>query len=161
MLTSLTSLTHSTHFTLLHFFIINLGESYRIRYRRPGEKGVGSEGWKTRLGLSGWRTGVRVVGEHSRASPTTGYDAPGLECTRLPNFPPSRPRNARFARSLAACAVIRHFLKNLKKLSFLYSKRASNLSKNEVLNEKLKTVLPIVILKFMFSTPNFTKFLNP
>ena len=33
--------------------------------------------------------------------------------------------------------------------------------KPEVLHEKLKTVLPIRILKKKISTPNFTKFLNP
>ena len=33
--------------------------------------------------------------------------------------------------------------------------------KPEVLHEKLKTVLPMGILKKKISTPNFTKFLNP
>jgi len=33
--------------------------------------------------------------------------------------------------------------------------------KTEVLNENFKKVLPMGILKKKFSTPNFTKFLNP
>ena len=48
-----------------------------------------------------------------------------------------------------------------KKMWFFYSKRALSCSKTEVLYEKLKTVLHLVILKFLFSTSNFTKFLNP
>ena len=55
----------------------------------------------------------------------------------------------------------RDFLKNLKKLLSFYSKRAPTCSKPEVLHEKLKIVLPDVILKYFFLTPNFTKFLNP
>ena len=42
----------------------------------------------------------------------------------------------------------------LKKNTFLRPKK-------EVLHEKLKTILPAVILKKKFLTPNFTKFLNP
>ena len=40
-----------------------------------------------------------------------------------------------------------------KRLSFFYSKRAPIPAKTEVLHETLKTVLPIVILKFLISTP--------
>ena len=39
-----------------------------------------------------------------------------------------------------------------------YSKRAKTIAKPEVLDEKLKTVLPIVILKQNFPTDNFTNF---
>ena len=39
------------------------------------------------------------------------------------------------------------------------TKKSKNRPLNfEVLHEKLKTVLPMVILKFRISTPNFTKF---
>ena len=48
-----------------------------------------------------------------------------------------------------------------RKFAFFYSKRALSLAKTEVLHEKLKTVLPMGILKFLISSPNFTKFLNP
>ena len=48
-----------------------------------------------------------------------------------------------------ACAVIRHFLKNLKKMPFFYSKRPPIPAKTEVLHENLKTVLPMVILKYV------------
>ena len=42
-----------------------------------------------------------------------------------------------------------------------YSKRALSRAKTEVYTLKIKTVLPMEILKFLFSFPNFTKFLNP
>ena len=48
------------------------------------------------------------------------------------------------------------FLKNT--IVVFYSKRAPNPAKTEVWHEKFKTVLPIVILKFIISIPNFTKF---
>merc|ERR1712035_109890 len=52
-----------------------------------------------------------------------------------------------------------YFALNLEKQNhFFYSKRAPIPAKTEVLHEKLKTVLPMVILKFIFSSSNFTKF---
>ena len=48
-----------------------------------------------------------------------------------------------------------------KKFSFFCSKREKTSSKPEVWHEKLKTVLPAVILKKKFWTSNFTKLLNP
>ena len=65
------------------------------------------------------------------------------------------------ASALSIWWLLPQFLKNLKKLSFFYSKRASSPAKTEVLHEKLKIVLPMGILKKKISTPNFTKFLNP
>ena len=44
---------------------------------------------------------------------------------------------------------------------FFFSKGAKTISKHEDLHEKLKTVLPAVILIILFLSPNFTKFLNP
>ena len=49
------------------------------------------------------------------------------------------------------------FKKNLKKMLFFYSNRAKTRAKPEVLHEKLKTVLPVVIWIFFF-TPKFTNF---
>ena len=52
--------------------------------------------------------------------------------------------------------------KNDKKLTKNWPKNpSSNAQKSEVLNENLKIVLPMGILKKKISTPNFTKFLNP
>ena len=48
--------------------------------------------------------------------------------------------------------------KNGKKLT---KKTTQPHKKPEVLHEKLKIILPMGILKKKFSTPNFTKFLNP
>ena len=45
-----------------------------------------------------------------------------------------------------------------KKCHFFTQKEHPAPQKPEVLHEKLKTVLPMVILKFIISTPNFTKF---
>ena len=42
-----------------------------------------------------------------------------------------------------------------------YQKEHPAPQKREVLHEKLKTVLPMGILKKKISTPNFTTFLNP
>ena len=54
-----------------------------------------------------------------------------------------------------------NFLINLKKVSFVLLKKSIQPPKTEVLHQKLKTVLPIGILKKKISPPNFTKFLNP
>ena len=51
------------------------------------------------------------------------------------------------ASALSIWWLLPQFLKNLKKLPFFYSKRASSPAKTEVLHEKLKTVLPMRILK--------------
>ena len=47
-----------------------------------------------------------------------------------------------------------------KKYQNRYQQEHPPHQKPEVLDEKLKTVLPIVILEKKFPTPNFTKFLN-
>ena len=51
--------------------------------------------------------------------------------------------------------------KMTKKCQKRYQKEHPPPQKPEVLPEKLKNVLPMGILKKKFSTPNFTKFLNP
>ena len=48
-----------------------------------------------------------------------------------------------------------------KKCRFFTQKENTAPQKAEVLHEKLKTVLPMWILKKKFSIPNYTKFLNP
>ena len=50
---------------------------------------------------------------------------------------------------------------NSEKMVVFTIKNSITSSKAEVLHVKLKTVLLIVILKFINSNPNFTKFLNP
>ena len=56
----------------------------------------------------------------------------------------------------------RNYLKNLqKKCRFFTHKEHPALQETEVLHEKFKTVLQQLILKKKFSTPNFSKFLNP
>ena len=56
---------------------------------------------------------------------------------------------------------LKNWIFGRKKLYFYTQKYLPAPQKTEVLHEKLKNVLQYGILKFIFFTPNFTKFLNP
>ena len=72
------------------------------------------------------------------------------KCLFYSKRPPSPAKNSSFA------------WKNDKKLTKKMTQKSRYQLKNtEVLNEKLKTVLQMGILKKKISTPNFTKLLNP
>ena len=78
-----------------------------------------------------------LVTERARLGTFRGFD---IERRRLGTFRGFGIERARLGT----------FKKNLTKMLFFYSKRAKTSKKPEVLHEKLKTVLPAVILIFFF-----------
>ena len=100
-----------------------------LRAHRLGCTGFYPTGFASQLGPRGWRL------------MPTGCPLPHTHTSQVTD----RALRALFIatdRALSIWWLVRHFLKNLKKLSSFYSKRAPSPEKTEVLHEKKYIFLP-------------------
>ena len=130
------------HFILFHFIIIHNRCSTTVLVTHLVPSG------STRFGHRTCKTGTFRRSRTERARLDT-----------LQDFGTERPRPDTFRGFSIARARLCALKENIRNMCF-YSKRAKANPKSEDLHEKLKIVLPAVILKFVFLTHNFTKFLN-